>query len=171
VSRQADDLARYPRTLEEDAAKLAAAGVDLLFAPSAGEMYPEEEGSPQPFVDVSGFDLLPEARHRPGHFRGVATVVTKLLNILQPSTVYFGQKDGLQCASPRRAARPAGRARATLATRPRPRAPRRCVLARRLVAGLNFDTEVVVGDTAREGRGGGWPARCEQPLSTLSAPE
>ena len=86
-----EDYDSYPRDLEGDAAIAAAAGVTLLFAPSAAEMYPD--GAIASSVSVSGFDLRWEGESRPGHFDGVATVVAKLLNIVGPCRAYFGQKD------------------------------------------------------------------------------
>lgn len=88
-----EDYKAYPRTLEADAAKAQEAGVDYIFAPSAQEMYPRE---PLTHVDV---DKLTEhlcGASRPGHFRGVATVVAKLFNITRPDRAYFGMKDAQQ---------------------------------------------------------------------------
>jgi pantoate--beta-alanine ligase len=90
-----EDLARYPRDLERDRALLQAAGCDLLFAPAAGEMYP---AGTQAAVDVGAVAAPLEGERRPGHFRGVATVVLKLLNIVQPTRAYFGEKDAQQLA-------------------------------------------------------------------------
>jgi pantoate--beta-alanine ligase len=87
-----EDLDKYPRTWEEDVQRLRAAGADVLFAPAEAEMYPHAEGELSVFVDIDGLDGAAEAQRRPGHFRGVATVVTKLLNIIQPTAAYFGQK-------------------------------------------------------------------------------
>jgi 3-methyl-2-oxobutanoate hydroxymethyltransferase len=92
---EGEDLAKYPRTWEEDVNRLRAAGADVLFAPTESEMYPQAVGEPCVYVDVAGLDGAAEAARRPGHFKGVATVVTKLLNIIQPSTAYFGQKGAL----------------------------------------------------------------------------
>ena len=85
-----EDLARYPRDLEEDTSKAEARGVDLLFAPRQDEMYPGERR-----VDIvpRGLDARWEGAIRPGHFAGVLTVVAKLLNIVQPDVAVFGQKD------------------------------------------------------------------------------
>jgi pantoate--beta-alanine ligase len=88
-----EDLSKYPRTLESDAAKLEAAGVDLLFAPRPEEMYPPGFAT---FVNVEGISERLEGRARPGHFRGVATVVSKLFQIAQPNFAYFGRKDAQQ---------------------------------------------------------------------------
>lgn len=87
-----EDYDSYPRTLEADADKLAAAGTDALFAPSVNEMYPGGLSS-QTVVKVSGLTDKLCGKARPGHFDGVATVVTKLFNIVQPDTAIFGQKD------------------------------------------------------------------------------
>jgi pantoate--beta-alanine ligase len=90
-----EDLARYPRTPEKDAEQLAREGADILFLPSVQEMY---EPSPSVWVDVEGLSDRNEGRVRPGHFRGVATVVAKLFNIVQPDVAFFGQKDAAQLA-------------------------------------------------------------------------
>ena len=87
------DLARYPRDEERDLALARECGVDLVFAPSADEMYPPGF---QTWVDVTELGAILEGRFRPGHFRGVATVVLKLLTIARPMRVYFGQKDAQQ---------------------------------------------------------------------------
>lgn len=90
-----EDLDRYPRTLAEDTDIVAACGADVIFAPSVREMYPKKQLT---FVDV---EVLTEGlcgASRPGHFRGVATVVTKLFNIVLPDVAYFGQKDAQQAA-------------------------------------------------------------------------
>ena len=89
-----EDLSTYPRDMEGDLAKLEAEGVDLVFAPDASEMYPEGF---ETTVDVGGIARRLEGEHRPGHFQGVATVVCKLLTIVRPDNVYFGQKDAQQC--------------------------------------------------------------------------
>lgn len=117
----AEDLERYPRDAEGDSRKCEAAGVDLLFTPGAGEMYP---GGPPVFVAVEGISDILEGMVRPGHFRGVATVVAKLFNIVAPHRAYFGQKDYQQCA-----------------------------VIRRMVQGLDLAVEVVVMPTVREGDG------------------
>lgn len=116
-----EDLDRYPRDGSGDRAKCAAAGVDILFMPSAAEMYPEK---PSVFVTVEGISDILEGAIRPGHFRGVATVVAKLFHIVKPHTVYFGQKDFQQCA-----------------------------VIKRMVIGLNLDLEVIVLPTVREADG------------------
>jgi pantoate--beta-alanine ligase len=85
-----EDFDKYPRTFAEDCAKLSAAGVDALFAPSERDLYPE----PQTYqVDPGAIQDELEGRFRPGHFRGVATVVLKLFNIVQPQVALFGKKD------------------------------------------------------------------------------
>lgn len=89
---RADDLARYPRTLEDDTRKLAAAGVDALFCPDTAEMYPDGSCVPARVV-VSGVSEVLEGEYRPGHFDGVATVVAKLFNLVQPDAAVFGEKD------------------------------------------------------------------------------
>jgi pantoate--beta-alanine ligase len=116
-----EDLDRYPRDAEGDRAKCVTAGVDILFMPSAAEMYP---GKPSVFVAVEGISDIFEGAIRPGHFRGVATVVAKLFHIVKPHTAYFGQKDFQQCA-----------------------------VIKRMVIGLNLDLEVVVLPTMREADG------------------
>jgi pantoate--beta-alanine ligase len=88
-----EDLSKYPRTFESDVAKLEAAGVDVLFAPDAKEIYPAGFGT---YAEVEGIGNRLEGRSRPGHFRGVATVVLKLFNILQPQFAFFGRKDAQQ---------------------------------------------------------------------------
>ena len=87
------DLARYPRDEERDLQLARAAGVDLVFAPSADEMYPPGF---QTWVDVTELGSILEGRFRPGHFRGVATIVLKLFMIVRPTRAYFGQKDAQQ---------------------------------------------------------------------------
>lgn len=116
-----EDLDRYPRDPGGDSGKCEAAGVDLLFMPAAREMYPEK---PVVFVAVEGVSDVLEGAIRPGHFRGVATVVAKLFNIVKPSKAYFGQKDYQQC----------------------------CVI-KKMVSGLNLDVSVEVLDTVRESDG------------------
>jgi pantoate--beta-alanine ligase len=88
-----EDFSKYPRTFESDSEKLQQAGVDLLFAPEAAEIYPAGFSA---YVNVEGLSERLEGRSRPGHFRGVATVVMKLLQIVQPSFAYFGRKDAQQ---------------------------------------------------------------------------
>lgn len=90
-----EDLSRYPRPIEADIAKLEAAGVDALFLPSVEDMYPEGASTLVEETMVSG-PLC--GAMRPGHFRGVTTVVLKLFNLVQPHVAVFGQKDAQQCA-------------------------------------------------------------------------
>lgn len=95
----ATDLAAYPRDEARDAAVAEGAGADLLFAPSAAEIYPPGY---QTWVEVEELSRGLEGKHRPGHFRGVATVCLKLFNIVRPQFAYFGQKDAQQVAVIRR---------------------------------------------------------------------
>jgi pantoate--beta-alanine ligase len=94
-----DDLARYPRALDDDAALCREHGADILFAPSAAEVYPEP---PECTVDVGRLGDHLCGKFRPGHFRGVATVVLKLFQMVQPHRAYFGEKDAQQLAIIRR---------------------------------------------------------------------
>ncbi|ECI4011172.1 pantoate--beta-alanine ligase [Salmonella enterica subsp. salamae] len=110
---RAEDLARYPRTLQEDCEKLNKRKVDLVFAPSATEIYPQGLES-QTFVDVPGLSTMLEGASRPGHFRGVSTIVSKLFNLIQPDIACFGEKDFQQLA-----------------------------LIRKMVADLGYDIEIV----------------------------
>lgn len=112
------DLARYPRNLDRDAALAAAAGADLLFAPELEEVYPEPALTR---VVVPPLCREMEGLHRPGHFEGVATVVTKLLAGLRPDRAYFGRKDAQQLA-----------------------------VVRRLSLDLSFPLDIVGGSTVRE---------------------
>lgn len=92
-----DDLARYPRTLQEDCEKLNKRKVDYVFAPAVEEIYPRGlEG--QTYVDVPGLSTMLEGASRPGHFRGVSTIVSKLFNLVQPDIACFGEKDFQQLA-------------------------------------------------------------------------
>ena len=113
-----EDLEKYPRTFEQDKVLLEGAGVDLLFAPNAEEIYPR---GAQTFVTVEELSSRLDGLSRPGHFRGVATVVAKLFNIVQPNAAFFGQKDAAQVA-----------------------------VLRRMVRDLNFPVEMVVCPTVRE---------------------
>jgi pantoate--beta-alanine ligase len=90
-----EDFAAYPRDEERDVRFAEEAGVDLVFAPATDEMYPERF---QTWVDVAGAGVGLEGEARPGHFRGVATICLKLINIVQPRRAYFGQKDAQQAA-------------------------------------------------------------------------
>lgn len=91
----AEDLAKYPRTFDADCRLLEAEGVELIFAPSAEEMYPAGAST---FVVVEGIGDRLDGASRPGHFRGVATIVAKLFHIINPDTAFFGQKDAAQVA-------------------------------------------------------------------------
>ncbi|PIT08304.1 pantoate--beta-alanine ligase [Snodgrassella communis] len=91
-----EDFDRYPRTLEQDVKKLTAAGADVVFAPAESELYPN--GMQRYFVEPPAIQNELCGRSRPGHFRGVATVVTKLFNIVQPDVACFGKKDYQQLA-------------------------------------------------------------------------
>lgn len=108
-----DDLARYPRTLQEDCEKLTRLGVDLVFAPSEKEVYPKGLEQ-QTYVDVPLLSTMLEGASRPGHFRGVSTIVSKLFNLIQPDIACFGEKDFQQLA-----------------------------LIRKMVSDLNFDIDIV----------------------------
>jgi pantoate--beta-alanine ligase len=99
---EAGDLAAYPRDETRDGALAEAAGADVLFAPSADEMYPPGF---QTWIDVAELSQGLEGEHRPGHFRGVATICLKLFNIVRPRYAYFGQKDAQQLAVLRRMVR------------------------------------------------------------------
>jgi len=113
-----EDFTSYPRDLERDVKIAVAAGVDLIFAPSAAAMYP---AGYQTFVDVEKITLPLCGAHRPGHFRGVTTVVGKLFNIVQPHVALFGRKDYQQLA-----------------------------VIRRMVADLNIPVEIIGMPTVRE---------------------
>lgn len=88
-----EDFAKYPRAFESDSEKLIQAGVDALFAPEPTEIYPKDFST---YVHVEGLSERLEGKSRPGHFRGVATVVMKLLQVVQPHRAYFGRKDAQQ---------------------------------------------------------------------------
>jgi len=118
---RSDDYNRYPRALPSDLEFCAARGVDLVFSPPAGEMYP---GVQRAFVEVNEITDHLCGPFRPGHFRGVATVVLKLLNIVQPDRAYFGEKDAQQVA-----------------------------VIRQLVKDLNLPVEIVEVPTVREADG------------------
>jgi pantoate--beta-alanine ligase len=100
--REAVDLESYPRSEERDAGNAAEAGVDLLFVPSVAEIYPEGF---QTWIEVTELGSILEGAFRPGHFRAVATVCCKLLNIVRPDVAYFGQKDAQQVEVVRRLVR------------------------------------------------------------------
>lgn len=116
-----DDYQRYPRQLTHDAQLAEEAGGDLIFAPSRAEMYPDDHST---WVEVGDLTEGLCGRFRPGHFRGVTTVVTKLLNIVQPDRAYFGEKDYQQL-----------------------------VVIKRLVRDLNMPVEIVGLPTVREADG------------------
>jgi pantoate--beta-alanine ligase len=94
-----EDLARYPRDERRDEEIAAQSGVDFLFVPSADELYPRGY---QTWIDVERLSRTLEGEHRPGHFRGVATICLKLFNIVRPQRAYFGQKDAQQALVLRR---------------------------------------------------------------------
>src|SRR5690606_14443855 len=112
-----EDLAKYPRPLEDDLAKCREAGVDLVFTPEVPAMYPD---GVETVVTVAKIASVLEGAHRPDHFSGVATIVLKLFNIVQPDVACFGQKDYQQQA-----------------------------LIRRMVRDLDLPVEIVVGPTVR----------------------
>jgi pantoate--beta-alanine ligase len=95
-----EDFARYPRAFEADCARAAAEGADVLFAPTVEELYPN--GPDSTFVEVPALSDRLDGQTRPGHFRGVATVVAKLFLAAEPDRAYFGQKDAAQVAVLRR---------------------------------------------------------------------
>jgi pantoate--beta-alanine ligase len=113
-----EDFAKYPRTFEQDCAMLTSEGVALVFAPQPEEMYPAGAST---IVEVEGVGDRLDGASRPGHFRGVATVVAKLFHIAAPDKAFFGQKDAAQVA-----------------------------VLRRMVRDLNFDLQLVVCPTVRE---------------------
>jgi pantoate--beta-alanine ligase len=113
-----EDLGKYPRTFESDCAMLEKAGVDFLFAPPPEEMYTPGATT---FVTVEGTTDRLDGVSRPGHFRGVTTVVAKLFHIVQPDRAFFGQKDSAQAA-----------------------------IVRQMVHDLNFPLEIVIGPIVRE---------------------
>lgn len=116
-----EDFDKYPRTFEQDSILLRDLGVDLLFVPTVAEMYPPRA---QTYVDVCDLSGKLDGGSRPGHFRGVATVVCKLFEIVCPDRAYFGQKDAAQVA-----------------------------LLRKMVRDLNMDVEIVVCPIVREADG------------------
>ncbi len=113
-----EDFKEYPRDFERDSLLLEKLNVDFLFFPDSDEMYPSDYGT---YVEVDTLQDLLEGRTRPGHFRGVCTVVTKLLNIIRPDVAYFGQKDAQQA-----------------------------ILLKKMVDDLNLDVRVEVIPTVRE---------------------
>jgi pantoate--beta-alanine ligase len=116
-----EDFAKYPRTWDADCALLESQGVDLIFAPGASEMY---SAGASTFVEVEGVSDRLDGASRPGHFRGVSTVVAKLFHIVTPDKAFFGQKDAAQVA-----------------------------VLRKMVRDLNFDLELIVCPTMREADG------------------
>jgi pantoate--beta-alanine ligase len=116
-----EDLGRYPRTLEEDLKLCEREGVDVVFAPSVEEVYPDWPAQPQVTVEPGPLATVLEGRTRPGHFRGVLTVVAKLFGLVRPDLAVFGQKDYQQL-----------------------------VLIRRMVADLCLPVEIVGAETQRE---------------------
>jgi pantoate--beta-alanine ligase len=113
-----EDLAKYPRSFERDRELLEKDGVELLFAPSVEEMYPAGAAT---WITVEGLSNKLDGRSRPGHFRGVTTVVAKLFHVVEPDAAFFGQKDAAQVA-----------------------------IIRRMVRDLNFAVEIVVVPIVRE---------------------
>lgn len=113
-----EDFSRYPRTLEQDCRMLEAEGVDVVFTPTTEAMYPPGAST---FVDVEGVSDRLDGASRPGHFRGVATVVAKLFHIVQPDLALFGQKDAAQVA-----------------------------VLRKMVRDLDFPLEIILCPTVRE---------------------
>ncbi len=113
-----EDFQKYPRTFESDRKQLEEAGVDFLFAPEAAEMYPKGFRT---WVNVDGLSDRLDGRSRPGHFRGVTTVVLKLLEIVEPRKAFFGRKDAVQAR-----------------------------LIRQMASDLHLDTEIVACPIVRE---------------------
>jgi pantoate--beta-alanine ligase len=116
-----EDFTKYPRTWDVDCAQLAEEKVDLIFAPDASEMYPAGAST---FIEVEGVSDRLDGASRPGHFRGVATVVAKLFHVVAPDKAFFGQKDAAQVA-----------------------------VLRKMVRDLDFDLELVVCPIVREADG------------------
>ncbi len=116
-----EDLKKYPRDIKGDITLLSKSGVDAVFCPSAKEMYPEGYGT---YIEVKGLSDKLCGASRPGHFKGVATIVAKLFNIVQPDAAYFGEKDFQQL-----------------------------VIIRRMAADLNMDVKIVSMPTVREKNG------------------
>ncbi|MBS1769601.1 MAG: pantoate--beta-alanine ligase [Acidobacteria bacterium] len=124
------DLEKYPRDLTQDAAMLAELGVDYIYAPDVEEVYPPGFST---YVDVEGLTDVMEGASRPGHFRGVATVVTILFNTIRPDIAFFGQKDAQQVA-----------------------------VIERLTRDLGFEMEIAVMPTVREASGLAMSSRNER---------
>jgi len=116
-----EDFAQYPRSFERDRQMLEVEGVDLLFAPTVEEMYPQDSTT---FVNAEGISERLDGASRPGHFRGVTTVVSKLFHIVEPDRAFFGQKDAAQVA-----------------------------IVKRMVRDLDLPVEIVVGPIVREADG------------------
>jgi len=116
-----EDLGKYPRSFERDCELLEREGVGLVFAPPVEEMYPKGELEASTWVTVEGLSGKLDGRSRPGHFRGVTTVVSKLFHIIQPEAAFFGQKDAAQVA-----------------------------VIRKMVRDLNFAIEIVICPIVRE---------------------
>jgi pantoate--beta-alanine ligase len=116
-----EDYERYPRDIEKDTALVQQAGGDIIYAPDAKEMYPAGYSS---YVTVEGISSVLEGKFRPTHFKGVATIVAKLFNIVQPDVAYFGQKDAQQC-----------------------------VLIKKMVTDLNLPVRIEIVPTVRESDG------------------
>ncbi len=116
-----EDLTKYPRTFDRDRQLLENEGVELVFAPSVEEMYPSGAVT---WVNVEGMSDKLDGRSRPGHFRGVATVVAKLFHVVEPDAAFFGQKDAAQVA-----------------------------IIRRMVRDLNFPVEIIACPIVREADG------------------
>jgi pantoate--beta-alanine ligase len=113
-----EDFERYPRDYPRDFAMLEKAGCDFVFLPEPKEMYPQGYNT---WVEVQAVTAVLEGAIRPGHFKGVATVVTKLFNIVEPTRAYFGQKDAQQC-----------------------------VVIKKMTQDLNMNLEIIIGPTVRE---------------------
>jgi pantoate--beta-alanine ligase len=116
-----EDLSKYPRQFDRDCQLLEKEGIEILFAPSVDEIYPRNQAT---WVVVEGLSEKLDGRSRPGHFRGVTTIVAKLFHIIEPDAAFFGQKDAAQLA-----------------------------LIRRMVQDLNFRIEVVACPIVRESDG------------------
>jgi pantoate--beta-alanine ligase len=116
-----EDLGKYPRTLKEDLAMAKEVGVDIVFTPTDQIIYPEGFST---YVTEERLSIPMEGKKRPGHFKGVLTVVAKLFNIIEPDRVYFGEKDAQQA-----------------------------ILIRKMINDLNFDAEIKVLPTVRESNG------------------
>lgn len=116
-----EDLSRYPRNLERDAELLKSLGVEYLFTPTPEEIYPDGFAT---YVNVEGLSEVLEGASRPGHFRGVATVLTILFHLVRPTQVFMGQKDAQQC-----------------------------VLVKKMVRDLRLPTQIIVVPTMREADG------------------